>query len=479
MPELVAAAKGADAAHDIESGNGATDPALASDVAGNKSDESNSRDQGNNAANQEKPQDDLDWNNHPDNALNWPGWRKGLCLISISLMALTASVGTSIVSPAQVQFMREFNVGEVVALLPLSLYVFALAFGPVVGGPLSESYGRLPVYQGTCVVGLLFTVGAALVHNFGGLCFLRFMAGFSWGTSLAIGSGTIVEMYHPKQRGLAMALFILMPFLGPGVGPIIGAFAVSRQGWRWTQWILVIFSGVSLVLLAMNRDTYPPAIKRRLARKLGLPVNKDKDGAMALAKEFLTIGLLRPIHMILVEPLVFLLGIYISVNFGVLFSFFAAVPYTFRTVYAFSVEQAGLVFLAVMVGCLLGIITVVMCEGTFYVRQIPKHPPHKVPPEHRLYSAMIGSFGPPIGLFWYAWTAKSSISWASPAVAILPFSWGNLLLFISFTSYMADTYKSNVVASQASANSLMRYAFAGAFPLFIVTSKFYKLQHMI
>ncbi len=38
--------------------------------------------------------------------------------------------------------MEEFNVTNTQAILPLSLYVFALAFGPVISGPLSETIGR-------------------------------------------------------------------------------------------------------------------------------------------------------------------------------------------------------------------------------------------------------------------------------------------------------------------------------------------------
>lgn len=414
---------------------------------------------------------DEEWAKAPENALNWPAWRKLHLVAAISVMAAMASVGTSIISPATYQLEREFAVNEVVALLPLSLYVFALAFGPVVGGPLSETLGRRPVYIGTTVCGALFTVGCAVTHSFAALCVLRFLAGFCWGPCLAIGSGSIVETFGPKSRGLAMAVFILMPFLGPGLGPILGSFAVNRQGWRWTQWILLMFAAVALLLLVTGKETFPPALKRHMAKKRGQPLPKHTHGTVALIKQFVTIGLFRPIRMIFTEPLVFLIGIYVAVNFGILFSFFAAVPYTFIKVYNFTIEQTGLVFISVIVGCVLGLVTVMVCDVIFYRPQIAKFPPYKVPPEHRLYGAMIASVGPPLGLFWYAWTAKSSISWASPAVAIVPFAWGNLIIFINFTSYMTDIYKGHIVASQSSANSLMRYAFAGAFPLFIIRCK--------
>lgn len=114
--------------------------------------------------------------------------------------------------------MEEFGVGQVLSLLPLSLYVFALAFGPVVGGPLSETIGRLGVYRTSLVLGAFFTLGCGFTHNFVALCILRFATGVCWGPALAIGSGTICETFVPRSRGPVMSIFILMPFLGPGLG---------------------------------------------------------------------------------------------------------------------------------------------------------------------------------------------------------------------------------------------------------------------
>lgn len=114
--------------------------------------------------------------------------------------------------------MEEFNVGSTVALVPVALYVFALGFGPLIGGPLSEIVGRYPIYAASLPLGSLFTLGVGFTHNFGALCFLRFMAGFCWAPVLAVAPGTLSETFGPKTRGPASAFFILVPFLGPALG---------------------------------------------------------------------------------------------------------------------------------------------------------------------------------------------------------------------------------------------------------------------
>ena len=114
--------------------------------------------------------------------------------------------------------MEEFGVSSTAAILPLSLYVFALGLGPVVGGPLSETIGRYPVYLGTVVLGCLFTLGAGFSQTFVGVCILRFLAGFCFAPSLAIAGGTINETFKPVKRAIPSTIFILTPFLGPGIG---------------------------------------------------------------------------------------------------------------------------------------------------------------------------------------------------------------------------------------------------------------------
>jgi MFS family permease len=48
---------------------------------------------------------------------------------------------------------------------------------------------------------------------------------------------------------MAASLYSIMPFGGPLLGPIIGGYisVVPALGWRFTFWILMIMSAVSLI----------------------------------------------------------------------------------------------------------------------------------------------------------------------------------------------------------------------------------------
>lgn len=146
------------------------------------------------------------------------------------------------------------------------------------------------------------------------------------------------------------------------------------------------------------RETYKKTILTRRAKNLGLPPPPSPFPTPAAKMKFLlTVTLLRPLHMLFTEPIVGFLSLYIAFNFGVLFTFFAAFPYVFGTVYHFTTEQSGLVFLALGVGCVLAVPTTLLSDRFLYMKQYRLS--HKegrngvVKPEHRLYPAMVGSFG--------------------------------------------------------------------------------------
>lgn len=242
------------------------------------------------------------------------------------------------------------------------------------------------------------------------------------------------------------------------------------MGWRWTQWTLIFSAIVAILTSLMGEETYHSKLKYRRAKNLGLSV-PEQQPLKTRVGIFLTIALIRPFHMMVTEPIVGLTCLYVACEFATLFTFFAAIPFIFTSVYGFTIEQQGLVFISIVVGCILGAITVLLCNALLYLPRAKRYTPHKVPPEYRLYPAMIGSIGLPLGLFWLAWTARGDVSWVSPTIAIVPFAWGNLCVFVSIIQYICEVYDGSAVASAASANSLARYGLAGAFPLFTTQSK--------
>ncbi|KAE9375192.1 MFS multidrug transporter-like protein [Stipitochalara longipes BDJ] len=417
----------------------------------------------------------LDWDgpDDPENPHNWPVGKKIMHIIAPAVISLTASFGSSVISPAFPALEKQWGISTTVSILPLTTYVLALGLGPVIAAPISETYGRHIVYLISTPLGAIFTLGAGFSQNIWTLCILRFFAGLTFSPALSIGAGSNADVVTTKNRATASAFYILSPFLGPALGPVIGSFVTVRKSWRWTQWTVIFFAIFSFILTLFTHETYKKTILLRRLKTRGLPPPPSPfPSTIAKFKFFITVTLIRPVHMLITEPIVGFFSLYVAFNFAVLFAFFAAFPLVFESVYGFDTEQSGLVFIAIGVGCVLAVPSVILCDIYLYQPRfrasIAAGKGGVVAPEYRLYPAMMGSVGLPLGLFWFAWTSKKDVSWASPVVAAIPFAWGNLSIFLSAANYLIDTYQALNGASALAANGLLRYVLGAVFPLFTI-----------
>lgn len=155
---------------------------------------------------------------------------------------------------------------------------------------------------------------------------------------------------------------------------------------------------------------------------------------VAAIKFLITVTLFRPVHMLIAEPIVGFLSLYNAFTFSILFAFFEAFPIVFGGVFGFSTSQVGLAFLAVGLGVALGVVSAIVIDRIIYQKlhkQALAEGRTIVAPEHRLYAAMFGSIGIPVGLFWFAWTSRQTVHWIVPILASIPFAWGNISIFVS------------------------------------------------
>jgi len=106
-----------------------------------------------------------------------------------------------------------------IGTLSVSLYLAGFALGPLILAPMSEIFGRLPVYHGGNIAFVAFVVGSALSQNAGQLLVFRLLSGLAGAVPLTIGGGTIADCIPIEKRGGATALFGLGPVIGPVRAP--------------------------------------------------------------------------------------------------------------------------------------------------------------------------------------------------------------------------------------------------------------------
>jgi multidrug resistance protein len=122
----------------------------------------------------------------------------------------------------------------------VSGYLLGYAFGPLGIAPLSELYGRLPLYHVSTLAFILFNLACAKSTNFPMLIVFRILTGIAGSTPLTLGPGSIADMFRQEERGKIMAVWTLPIMLGPTMGPLVGGYLSQAAGWRWDFWFLII-----------------------------------------------------------------------------------------------------------------------------------------------------------------------------------------------------------------------------------------------
>ena len=162
----------------------------------------------------------VSWNgpDDPENPKNWPLKRKWIATFVVSSFTFISPVASAMVAPALPQIAHDLGIhNQVESQMTLSIFLLAYAFGPLLLGPLSELYGRVPVLQLANLVFLVFNLVCGFAQTGPQMLVFRFLAGLGGSAPLAIGGGILADCFHPEQRGKAIAIYSLAPLLGPAV----------------------------------------------------------------------------------------------------------------------------------------------------------------------------------------------------------------------------------------------------------------------
>jgi multidrug resistance protein len=404
------------------------------------------------------------------NPHNLPMSKRIWATILVAMIGFIVGFASSVDSAALEQAAAEFGVSEVTESLATGLYLVGFGVGALFAGPISETVGRNPVYIVTMLLYMIFIMASGLSPNIGAQLAFRFLAGFFGATPLVCAGGSLSDLWDPMERVYAFPVFANAAFMGPIFGPVVGGFIgqSSLVSWRWCEWITLIISGLVFALVVLFQpETYAPVLLKWKAQHLRRLTGDERFvAAVEIRSESfwqrLLHALYRPFLIAIREPIVLLFALYLTVIYIILFTFLDGYTYIFGDTYGFSEGLTGLAFIGIAVG-LCGASLLVPLIHHWAKRDLAKIKEQggdHLPPEFRLWFAMLGAPAVPISLFWMGWTTYPSISYWSPLLSSVLFGYGILTIFISTYQYIIDSYEMYAASALASI-TLIRYIAAG------------------
>ncbi|KAG7193018.1 uncharacterized protein KQ657_001132 [Scheffersomyces spartinae] len=420
----------------------------------------------------ESYQVNFDGPDDPANPVNWSLKKKSLMTYCLVISALCVAIGSAFFSAVTPVLQEKFHIGRTTATLSTSLYVFGFASGPIVWGPLSELYGRKAILLASMFGYSCFCFATATSKDLQSIMITRFFTGFIGAAPLAVCPAVMADLYSAASRGVAISFFAICLFGGPLLAPIFSAFIVKNQhmGWRWCAYIMGIMGCVATVSVAfVLEETHRPLI---LVRKAEILRRRTKNWGIYAPHEEVSLSLkeiaekniTRPIKMLGLEPILFLVSLYNAFVYGMLYLFLTAIPLIFLGEYHWIAGVSELPYIAMFLGTIAGGLICVFFEKRFGRIMQEKGRPI---PEERLPAMMVGSVFFAIGMFWLGWSGAfgDKVHWIVPCIGAFIIGMALILTFLPCLNYIVDCYLL-YAASALAGNTFLRSSFGAVFPLF-------------
>jgi len=227
--------------------------------------------------------------------------------------------------------------------------------------------------------------------------------------------------------------------------------------------LTTVLAAVAFIGTTIMPETYLPVLeqiqahKARCSKTCRVVVSRKDLDERSLSIILLT-STRRPLELFATEAIVFFSSLYCSLVFAILFVFFAAYPYIFRTVYGMDHRTAGLAFIPIGVGTILSM-PLCMAYDAFRETSLKDGKKWALKEEYRrLPLACVGGVLLVASLFWLGWTSSPSFHWIIPMMSGLPFGIAFNLILIALFNYLTDSYgiySASAVAAASCARSIL------------------------
>ncbi|MCW2755906.1 MAG: family efflux transporter permease subunit [Marmoricola sp.] len=193
--------------------------------------------------------------------------RRLAILATVCTAVLAINLDTTIVNVALPSMSRELGAGTRTLQWIVDGYNLAFAALVLVGGSLSDRFGRRPAL----IIGLLGFAATsaigAMVGNGGALIVARVgmgtFAALIFPTTLSIISNTFSER---RERAAALGVWGAVVGIGVAAGPVTGGWLLGHFYWGSVFWALVpvavIAAGLAIALVPESRDPGTPRLDR-------------------------------------------------------------------------------------------------------------------------------------------------------------------------------------------------------------------------
>lgn len=223
---------------------------------------------------------------------------------------------------------------------------------------------------------------------------------------------------------------------------------------------------------------------RKLTKNQNIRSQTEIDQRGRTFKDVAMDAIVKPFEIMLKDPAILFANVYTALTYGIYYSFFEVFPLVYGQIYGFNLGETGIVFLAIVVGCVIAIGIYFSYLHFLLIHDIEKNGIRS--PEWRLRPALSAVFVFTMSLFAFGkfvsfipaplssselrsetlgWLANNHIHWIAGVIFLTIYSTAIYIILQCLFVYVPMSYP-QYAASLFAGNDFCRSAFAFAAVLF-------------
>ena len=252
-------------------------------------------------------------------------------LFILIAMSAIGPIALNIFIPSMPGLQAAFNTDYATVQLTLTCYLAALAVAQLVLGPISDRFGRRPVFLAGMVIYIAASIACVFASTIEQLIIGRILQAFGGCAGIVLARAIIRDLYERDRAasliGYVTMAMVVAPMLAPAIGGVLDAWG----GWRSGFYLVTVLG--ALLLCWPGTSSMKPITRGRIRRFMRLARN---CGALLRAPAFM--------------------GYALNSAFGscIFFAFLAAAPFLMTDVMGRTPAEYGVYFIIVSIGYMFG-----------------------------------------------------------------------------------------------------------------------------
>ncbi|KAB8298136.1 hypothetical protein EYC80_001892 [Monilinia laxa] len=160
---------------------------------------------------------------------NWSNRKKVINLVLVAIHACMSTFTAAAIIPAYANIAEDLGVSLQRVTYLTSLQIAILGGAPLLWKPLSNTFGRRPLFLISLIVSLIGNIGCAKSPTYTTMAVCRAIVAFFICPAGAIGSAVVTESFFKKDRARYMGIWTLMVTIGVPFSPFIMGFVANTS----------------------------------------------------------------------------------------------------------------------------------------------------------------------------------------------------------------------------------------------------------